>query len=83
MLLPRWKDQYACQIVVVPTHLLLAEEAHDLILAYRSITIQPCVGYARCWCVCDEKVVEKCRDIVEHGFGVEEELGKETEILRI
>ena len=33
--------------------------------------------------MCDEEVVQKSRDIVEDGFGIEEKLGEEREVLRV
>lgn len=33
--------------------------------------------------MCDEEVVQKGCDIVEDGFGIEEKLGEEREVLRV
>lgn len=68
--MPRRKDEYASHVVVVPAHLLLAEKAHDLSLS--SVLISQ-----------HKQVVSKCGDIVEDGFGIEEQLGKEREVLRV
>ena len=68
--LPWWKDQNASHIVVVPAHLFLAEEAHDLSFGVLRICKH-------------EKVVSKCRDIVEDGLCVEEEFGEQGGILGI
>lgn len=83
MLLPWWEDQDTRQIVVVPAHLLLAEETHDLVLHKRRVDVELRARYARCGVVRNEEVVEECRDIVEHGFRIKEELGKETQVLRV
>lgn len=83
MLLPRRKHQDTRQIVVIPTHLLLAEEAHDLVLRNRRVTVELCIRYAWARTVRDEEVIEEGCDVVEDGFCVEEELGEETEILRV
>ena len=68
--LPGWKDQNASHIIVVPAHLFLAEEAHDLSFCILRIRKH-------------EKVVSECRDIVENGLCVEEEFGEQAEILGI
>jgi hypothetical protein len=83
LFLPWWEDQYACQIVVVPAHLLLAEEAHHLSLLADSIFTQASVWYTRCRIVRDEQVVEESRHVVEDGLGVEEQLREEAEVLCI
>jgi hypothetical protein len=83
LFLPRWEYQYARQIVVVPAHLLLAEEAHHLFLLTYSIFAQAGNRNIRCRIVRDEQVVEEGRDIVEDGFGVEEQLREEAEVLSV
>ena len=82
LLLPRRENQYARQIVVVPAHLLLAEEANDLTLSNRRVAIKSCVRYARRWIVRDKEVVEEGGDVVKNRLCVEEELGEETQVLR-
>lgn len=81
MLLPRRKDQDASQIIIIPAHLLLAEEADDLILSHGRVSIELCAGYAWRGIMRDEQIVEEGCDIVEYRFRVEEELGEETKIL--
>jgi hypothetical protein len=61
--LPGWKDQNASHIVVIPAHLFLAEEAHNLSFGVLRIRKH-------------ENVVSECGDIVEDGLCVEEELGE-------
>jgi len=61
LFLPGRKHQDACEIVVVPAHLLFAEEAHDLPLRTEStrlcIVAETGIRYLRCGVVRDEEVV--------------------------
>lgn len=83
LLLPRRKDQDTRQVVVIPTHLLLTEEAHHLILKYWRVDIELCIRYAWRRIVRDEEVVEEGCHIVEDGLRVEKELCEQTQILRV
>jgi hypothetical protein len=105
LLLPRRKHEDARQVVVIPAHLLLAEEADDLVcrrsgsgsgsgsvirgISVRGISIrggvavEARVGDGGGRAVRDEQVVEEGRDVVEDGFGVEEELCEEAQVLGI
>lgn len=69
-LLPGRKHEDAREVVVVPAHLLLAEEADDLRAA---------AGRVRE----DQQVVQEGRHVVEDGFCVEEQLREEGEVLRV
>jgi hypothetical protein len=75
LLLPGRKHKDAREVVVVPAHLLLAEEADDLVLRRRHI-IKVRMRYARGGIVRDEQVVQERRHVVEDGFCVEEQLGE-------
>lgn len=68
--LPRRENQNAGQIIVVPAHLLFAEEANDLARPGHGVGV-------------DEQVVQKGGDIVKDGLGVEEQLPEEGQILRV
>ena len=61
MFLPGWKDKDASHVVVVPAHLFLAEETHDL--SFGALRIGE-----------HEEVISKCGNIVEDRLCVEEEL---------
>lgn len=64
--MPGWKDQDTGQIVVVPGHLLLAEETNNL----------------GAWCRgLNEEMVVKRADVEEDGLVVKKEFGKEREVL--
>jgi hypothetical protein len=103
LLLPRRKHEDARQVVVIPAHLLLAEEADDLVLRCSGsgsgigargvsvrgtsirggVAVEARVGDGGGRAVRDEQVVEEGCDVVEDGFGVEEELCEEAQVLRI
>lgn len=68
--LPGWEDQDTGEVVVVPRHLLFAEEA-----GYLSVGV---IGSLQ-----DEGVVEEGRGVEEDGFGLEEEFGEEGEVLAV
>ena len=69
--LPRREDEDACYIVVIPAHLLLAEESHHLAIR---------VG---CGVAEYERVVEECAGVEEDGLRFEEEFGEEGEVLGV
>lgn len=69
-LLPGREHEDAREVVVIPAHLLLAEEADHLRAA---------AGRVRE----DQQVVQKRRHVVEDGFRVEEQLREEGEVLRV
>ena len=70
LLLPWREYQYTRQVIVVPAHLLLAEEADDLVGAAGG------VGGG-------QEVVKEGRGVVKDGLCVEEELGEEGEVLGV
>ena len=68
--LPGREDEYTGDIVIIPRHLLLAEEADDL---WWLLT-----GWLKY-----EWVVEECAAVEEDGLGLEKELREEGEILSV
>lgn len=73
--MPRRENEDAGEIVVVPTHLLLAEEADNL------PTLLLRVGDAVVGYIVHEEVVVKGSDVVEDRFVVEEEFGEKGKVL--
>lgn len=73
--MPRRENEDAGEVVVVPAHLLLAEEADNL------PTLLLRVGDAVVGCIVHEEVVVEGSDVVEDGFIVEEEFGKKGKVL--
>lgn len=70
--LPRWKHKNAGEVVVIPAHLLLAEEAHNLGVSRRATDRGGWVGIVR-----HKQVVEERSHVVKDGLRVEKELGEE------
>ena len=75
LLLPRRKHQYTREIIIIPAHLLLAEEAHHLSTPTSSSSILPIrrKGDTGRRLMRHEQVIQKRGDIVEHRFSIEEE----------
>lgn len=72
--MPRREDEDAGDVVVVPRHFLFGEEADDLRRLLGGV----------CWNgVEDEGIVEEGAAVEEDGFGFEEELGEEGEVLGV
>ena len=76
MALPGREYKNTCQVVVVPAHLLLAEETDDLMRLREGCRSRGFGGV-------DKDVVVEANDVEEDGFVVEEELGEEGEVLCI
>ena len=66
--MPGREHEDASEVIVIPAHLLFAEESNDL------------GGSRSGWSVYEEVVIEGCH-IEEDGFVVEEELGEEGDVL--